>query len=104
MDLSSTNSCCSGLAHHCREVLGIEDGEELSEKQKEALHTHDQQVEQLSKVAESLRAGSKSMLMKVRKGYVQAFAAMNGDPVSRDIKEDYVNELLKWVCVSSGTA
>ncbi|RDB23075.1 hypothetical protein Hypma_009877 [Hypsizygus marmoreus] len=81
--------------HHCRRVWGIEI---KATKKKNIPHPPERQEEELSKGLRAIHRGSKSGLMKLRKGYIIALAKVNGVSVAgtKLRSREYAQVIIDW--------
>lgn len=93
------NLLLGAIRYHCREVLGIDTRGKPSEGQTLTMHTTQEQSHWLEEAVKAMRAGRKSRLSAVRKGYLVAIAELNNvEPQDGStVKKAYVEALIARV-------
>ena len=98
---SMHNMFLGEFQRHVRVIWGVQNVTPTDTKQSKGqkAHTEDKQAEELMKVVTGISKRSRSIA--ARKGYVVGIAFANGLPIAKEkMKQDYWDELLKWVRTS----
>jgi hypothetical protein len=98
------------LAHHIRNVLGIDVDAQPPGKEHIKPHATEEQQEQLDTAIRAVKKGSKTSLMRLRRGYIVSLATANNVAPAVTITKDfrngdrenkskslYVDALIEWV-------
>jgi hypothetical protein len=98
------------LAHHVRNILGIDADAHPPGKEHIKPHTMEEQQEQLDTAISAVKKGSKTSLMRLRRGYIVSLATANNVAPAVTITKDlrygdkannskslYVDALIEWV-------
>lgn len=108
---SMHNLFLGDLAHHIRRILGIDPDAQPPGEEYVRPHNPEEQQEQLDGVIDALKRGSRTGLMRFRKGYITSLALANNvaPHVNLDFnsagsveraripKSSYIDALLEWV-------